>query len=650
MTRSRKRQNAAAPTQARVRSGAVKAQPGKVAAAPGASPRAVWLLALALLFSSIIAHSPALSGEFLLWDDSQYISQNPMVRNGLTWRGLAWAFTSSHSSNWHPLTWISHQCDCQAYGIEPWGHHLGSILLHAASAVLLFLGLYRLFGRLVPCAFVAFAFALHPLSVESVAWVAERKNVLSTLLAWLCLGSYVWYSEVPRASRYAVVLLSLALALMAKPMFVTLPCLFLLLDAWPLSRIQGLRLPSPVPGHPAYSWSHLLLEKVPFGLLAVLSSLVTLWAQSRGGAVRSLEELSIPYRVGNALVTYVIYPLQMIWPARLGAFYPHPRYDLPGWQVLGSFLLLAAVTLLAVRTVRRRPSILFGWLWYLGTLVPVIGLVQVGKQAHADRYTYFTTVGLLLAVAFGAGDLRVKSGRRPYLTLLFAAWIGVMGLLTYRQAGIWVSNTALWQHTLDVTDPGNLTALDYLGRAQEDTGDLPKAARLYSEGLRYEPNNAGLLGRLGVVWAMQGQEMLAQARPVLEMALALDPKEPVAHNGMGMVLAQNTSLPVKSRLEQSLPHFRAAVEADPAYAGALSNLGNALALLGRPAEALEFHDRAVALIPDKPSFLNNRALALEKLGRLKEALEQYELAAQDQTEEQARKNAERLKQALQRPP
>ena len=350
------------------------------------------LLAVALVFGQTVRH------DFVNYDDNAYVYENPQVAGGLTAHGIAWAFTSFHVSNWHPLTWLSHMLDCQFYGLHAGGHHLTNVLLHAATAILLFLVLRRMTGDLWPSAFVAAVFAIHPLRAESVAWVAERKDVLSGLFFMLTLGAYAGYARRPFSlGRYLTVVLLFALGLMAKPMLVTLPFVLLLLDYWPLGRIGPHRRTG------ISSFRRVVVEKIPLLALTAASCVATVIAQ--GTAVIAIDVIPLPSRIANALVSYVAYMGQLFYPAGLAVLYPHPEGGLPIWKVAASSLVLAGISAAALVWRRRFPYLFVGWFWYVGMLVPVIGLVQVGLHAMADRYTYLPQIGLCIAVTWGVAQL-----------------------------------------------------------------------------------------------------------------------------------------------------------------------------------------------------------------------------------------------------
>jgi len=403
---------------------------------------------------------------FVIVDDWEYVARNPHVHQGLTWSTIKWAFSTSTAANWHPLTWISHALDCQIFALNAGGHHAVSMLIHALNVLVLFLVMRWLTSRLGPSLFVAALFACHPLNVESVAWVAERKNVLCTLFLILAIAAYGRYAQNPRWGRYLLVVVLFIFGLMAKPMVITLPFVLLLLDYWPLQRMPG-SPPSPV-GVPQKSYRMLLSEKIPLLLLSVASALITVKAQ--GYAVRRLYQISLSTRLENAFVAYSRYIWKMIWPERLAFAYPLPTSTIPAWQWLLSGAILASITTLVV-IFRKHRYLPVGWFWFLGMLVPVIGLVQVGNAAMADRYAYQPLIGLFVIIAWGARDFAgVIRIDRKWEYVSAAVVVIVLSLVTFRQIGYWDSEYDLWSHSLELT--GNVFANDALGAALMD----PQAA------------------------------------------------------------------------------------------------------------------------------------------------------------------------------
>jgi len=586
------------------------------------NPYKVVAVCLLLLLSVGLVFGQTLHHEFVNYDDGEYVYENPQVVRGLTSEGIGWAFTHAHASNWHPLTWISHMLDCEVYGLSPWGHHLTNVLLHAATAILLFLVLLRMTGRFFPSAFVALVFAIHPLRAESVAWVAERKDVLSGLFFMLTLGAYVEYVRHPFSFvRYLAVFLAFAFGLMAKPMLVTLPFVLLLLDYWPLGRmekpaLEALHAPrfGRVSGPP--SVVRLLVEKLPLLALVIASSMATLWAQR--GAMEPGEALPLLSRLGNALVSYVAYLGKLFYPVSLAVFYPHPVFDLPVWKIVGAALLLVGITVGAVAWRRNHPYLLVGWLWYLGTLLPVIGLVQVGSQAMADRYTYLTQIGLLIALTWGVAQAcgSWRHGRWVCgVTSVFIV-IALMGC-AWRQTSFWHDSETLWTHTLDCT-PVNVVAHNFLGRALVREGRMDEGIRHFREALRFNPDYDDAHNNLAVALVAQGEG--SEAISHYERALEFKPNSAVIHNNLGIALAG------LKRIDEAIEHYKVALNLQPEYAEAHSNLGDALASRGQLREAIQHYEKALALNRDYVPARNNLGVALANLGRFEEAITQYQMA------------------------
>jgi len=434
---------------------------------------------LILALSVFAVYGRTAGHSFITFDDEQYVASNPVVQRGLTAGGFAWAFTTTHAANWHPLAWLSHMADAELFGMGAGGHHLVNVLLHAANAVLLFLALGALTGAPARSAFVAALFALHPLHVESVAWVSERKDLLCGTFWILSMGAYAAYAARGGWKRYLPVAACLALALLAKPMAVTLPFVLLLLDFWPLRRVGN------VPAR------RLLLEKVPLLALSLASCVATYLAQQSGGA---MSPFPVPLwaRLANAAAAYVAYLGKTLWPAALSVFYPHPwavgMPGLPAWRWVGASLLLLAITALALRAARARPYLATGWLWFLGTLVPVIGLVQAGEQGMADRYTYLPLVGVFIVLAWGIPDLlEERPWKRPALAAAAGAVLVLLALLSFRQAGLWRDTVTLFRHAVAVTE-NNWMAHNVLGYALEKDGRSAEALEELRESVRIQPN------------------------------------------------------------------------------------------------------------------------------------------------------------------
>ena len=538
--------------------------------------------------------------EFVILDDGKYVTENSHVRDGLTWEGLVWAFTTTHANFWHPLTWISHMLDCELYGLEPAGHHLTNLLIHIANTLLLFLVLERMTGALWPSAFVAAMFALHPLHVESVAWAAERKDVLSTFFYVLTIGSYVRYVEHPGINRYLLVLLTFALGLMAKPMLVTLPFVLLLLDYWPLDRFQFVQQSgngcaqaqqSVRPNNQKCSFFRLVLEKSPLFVLAAVSCIVAYLAQEQGGALKALNLFPIEVRIANAVFSYASYIGKTIWPQHLAVFYPHPGM-LPLWQIAGAGLLLVCISLLVIRAAHRSPYLAVGWLWYLGTLVPVIGLVQVGDHAMADRYTYVPLIGLFIMIAWGSCDI---SKRWRYRRIVLPISTGVLLCASMISTGFqlrhWQNSTTLFEHALDVT-ADNTLAHTNLGVVLAGQGKPDEAVFHYTQALRIKPDHLEARINMGVALAAQGK--LDEAVAHYSQALHIKPDFAGAHYNLGNALLE------QGKTEEAIKHFREALRIKPNDAEVHNNLGIVLAKQGKTEEAIKHFLEALRIKPGYP--------------------------------------------------
>ncbi len=457
-------------------------------------------VALALVTSAV--YSRATRNPFMHVDDQNYVTENPHVQAGLTWQTLTWSLTATSAQNWHPLTWLSHALDCQLYGLNPVGHHSTNILLHALNVVLLFLLLLRATGAKGRSLLVAALFALHPLNVESVAWIAERKNVLSTLFFLLTLAAYGCYALKPDVKRYLAVFALFALGLAAKPMVITLPFVLLLIDFWPLQRIRGWDQPAlstgkahknrkarsqdvaPDKAFPQFEFARLVLEKLPLLALCLGSAAITIIAQ-RTGAIQSFEIYPFAGRLANALYAYASYVWKAFWPTRLAFLYPYPRDGRPAWQLALAVLFLMSVTVLVWKQRRSRPNLATGWLWYLGTLVPVIGLIQVGDQSMADRYAYIPLIGIFVMIVWAAADAAHRRQLNLQLrTAIAIVILAALSFLTWRQIGYWHSDYDLWSHTIKVTqhnvvaDETLSKTLMQLGRPQEAIAGFEEAASL----------------------------------------------------------------------------------------------------------------------------------------------------------------------------
>jgi tetratricopeptide (TPR) repeat protein len=606
-------------------------------------PAAAWTFAdgwiyLVLLFAILTVYGQIGSHDFVDYDDPIYVADNPHVHDGFSRSGVAWAFTSLDDSNWFPLTRLSHMLDSQLFGLDAGWHHWTSVLLHAISALLLFAILKRLTGARWPSAFVALAFALHPLHVESVAWIAERKDVLSALFWFLAIGAYLRYVERPSPLRYALVLAAFVCGLMSKPMIVTLPFTLLLLDYWPLRRLTV----------------RAAVEKLPLIALSIAGSAVTLLAQSRGGSVAPLARLPLEVRVENVLISYVAYLGQFFWPSKLAFFYPYPD-AFPAWQWILAALVLCAITVFTLIQRNRRPYLITGWLWYLGTLVPVIGLMQAGQQVRADRYTYIPLIGVTIMIAWAASEAgRFRRQMVGLAAVASLAWC----VLTWRNLEYWQNSETLFTHAIDVTDQ-NYVAYNNLGSLRRRQGRFDEAVTDFAAAVRIQPKDPEAQANLGATLTTLGRT--DEATTHLQQAIHLQPDYARAHTDLGSALVRARRmedaiaqfqealrlnpdnrdaeyqlagvLMMQGQTAEAMPHFERAlpylvekVRRNPSDGDLHFNLGGVYDMMGRPAEALQEFLTAARLRPDDPEFRLNLGLALESTSQPDRAMEQISAA------------------------
>jgi len=571
----------------------------------------VILLGLAVMTLGIYAQ--VIGHQFITLDDPSYIRENPNVNRGVTLAGLAWAFTTFDAANWHPLTWISHMIDCQLFGTNAGRHLLVNTLIHAANTLLIFYFLLRTTHARWPSALVAALFALHPLHVESVAWASERKDTLSTFFGLLSLIAYVRYAEARSISRYAWVVITLALGLLAKPMLVTWPFVMLLLDYWPLQLTT--RGPSTSLGTTV---KKLVLEKIPLFTLVAASVIITFLAQSHGGAVRTFAAAPVGFRLSNALVSYVKYLLLTFWPNNLAVYYPLPPTGTPTWQVVGAAFVLIGITALCFFQRRIRPYLIVGWLWFLGTLVPVIGFVQVGGQTMADRYFYIPSIGLFIAIVFGLADFARSWHVTPPLSAGIAAGVLlILATLTNAQIQRWRDSFTLFEHTLAVTPP-NLHIEHNLGLALGGSGRYDEAAAHFEKALRIDPNfYDGLVG-MGVTREFQGR--LPEAIDYFQAAIRSQPDTSTAHLQLGRLLWKQNSD------QAALEEIGRASQLAPKDADIRADFGLALQLVGRMPEAIEQFHEALRMNPNNAETHANLGLALLASGKPQESIPEFETA------------------------
>ena len=602
------------------------------------------IISLLLILTIIIVYGQVKNFDFVGYDDQEYITENSHIQDGLTIENIIWAFTTFHSTNWHPLTWLSHMLDCELYGLNPMGHHLTNLLFHMMNTILLFIVLELMTGAIWRSAFVAALFALHPLHVESVAWVSERKDVLSTFFGFLMIGAYYRYVKGPDFFDYFREYLHLSLGLMAKPMLVTLPFVLLLLDFWPLKRFHYkdncLLQSEKVTHYDTKRIYRLTLEKFPLVIPVVISCVLTFFAQKSGGAVIVLEKLSMKNRIANALVSYVDYVFKMFWPNKLAVFYPHPGNTLHEWQILGAALLITCACFLAIWTARKYPYIVIGLFWYLGTLVPVIGLVQVGEQAMADRYTYIPLIGLFIIVAWGISDLfRKWHIRKIYLSVIAMMILSVLTARTYSQIRYWKNGVTLFEHAIKVTEnnfkahnnlatalgqtdldraifhykeavrihPQYVTALGNLGLAFFNKGNYDEAVSYFTKAVKINPKKIDMRMDLANIFFLQGkhEKAISQYREILKT----DSKNANAHFNLALMLSD------QKKFDQAELHYKEALKINPNHETAHYNLGNIELKQGKLKEAFTHFAEAIKIKPGYVQAYNKIGLVLLKQGK-----------------------------------
>jgi len=562
------------------------------------------LIGLAIALLTLTVFAPVAHFDFVNYDDLEFVAENPHVSTGISATNLRWAFANAYAGTGGPLTWISHMADAQLFGLEAGAHHRTSLVLHTCNALLLFTVLLAMTHAPGRSAWVATLFAIHPLHVESVAWVAERKDVLSTTFWLLTTWAYVGYVQQPGSWRYVAMASLFALGLLSKPMVATLPFVLLLLDVWPLERINVrdiFRRRTRAARSPGVT--RLVLEKVPLFVLSAISIGLTFEAQRQLGAIAAIDSLPIGSRVSNAIVSYVTYIGQAFWPVDLAAFYPHPLV-IPLAQTAGAALALAVITVFAMTAARDAPYVTVGWFWYVGTLVPVIGIVQLGSHAMADRFTYIPLVGLFIIAAWGGASLLQRAGAsRATLTIAAVALVAACAVVSRAQVHHWENGVALWEHATQVTR-----------------------------------NNARAHANLGVALARLGQRRRASGE--YREALRIQPQYAEAHNNLGLALAD------EGQTHEALAHYQEAVRLNPAYANAHTNLANALDESGRGVEAIGHYREAIRLDSSHVLARINLAVALARAGRLEEAIVELEAALRiDPGNAAARKLLEEMKRA-----
>ena len=610
-------------------------------------PRIIFL-SFALSLLTLTVFWPVVRNDFINYDDQLYLTENPNVQQGLTLQAVRWAFTTFHAANWHPVTWLSHLADISLFGMNPAGHHGMNLIFHISNVLLLFGVLNRMTRTAWPSAFVAALFAIHPLHVESVAWAAERKDVLSTFFGLLALWAYAGYATEARTERWFAVVFFYALSLLCKPMLMTLPFVFLLLDFWPLDRLKS------------KTFASLFYEKLPLFLLAIASGVITYLAQQSEEAVKTFQQFPLGIRIQNALVSYVAYLIKTFWPQNLAAFYPHPGIAIPSWQAAGAALLLLAVSFWVLR--QPRPYLIVGWLWYLVTLVPVIGIIQAGDQALADRYTYLPLVGIFIILAWSAADMSSRwKNRALLLGCLAAVFIASLSIVARVQASYWKNGVTLFEHTLNATERNAVAhyllgaALDAQGKPQEamthyldalsidptywlahnnmavillGQGKLEEAKEHFIEAIRYRPTSVEAHTNLGSILIQQGRP--SEAATELMKATRINPNYAEAYFNLGIALAQQGRMDeAASKYAEAVrlySRYPEAVRANSGYADACTALGVILAQSGRTHEGVAYLLEAIRYKPDHAEAHYNLGVAYESLGRTEEAAREYKTA------------------------
>jgi Flp pilus assembly protein TadD len=583
----------------------------------------VLLISLFLIVVNLVVFGQVRNHEFINLDDTIYVTENQQVKSGLTLRGLEWAFTKVHAGHWHPITWLSHMLDCQLFGLKSGRHHLTNMFFHIASTLLLFLVFKRMTGALWRSGFVAALFALHPLHVESVAWVSERKDVLSTFFLMLTIWMYAVYIERPRLNRYLMVLLFFVLGLLSKPMLATLPFVLLLLDYWPLGRFQPAqpiknpKLPTSKPVEPWDQMStvlRLVWEKTPFFILSAVSIILTIFAAERGEAIATLDAYRLEMRIANALVSYVSYIGKMIWPSHLSVFYPYPK-TLPPWEVVGAFLFLISLTLLVIHAGRKRPYFRVGWFWYIGTLVPVIGLIQVGAQAMADRFTYIPSIGLFLMVSYGVPNLLAGwRYHRIVLSISAGFLISIFIILTKSQVRHWQNDITLFEHSLKVTT-NNYLSHNNLGVALYHHGRIQEAIDHFTAALRIKSDYAEAHNNMGSALERQGKSQVAIAH--YAEALRIKPGSIKVHKNLGTFLLR------QGKTQEAIDHFTEVLRIEPDDVEVLNNLGTLLFRQGKTQEAILHFNKALRIKPNYVEAHNSLGIAFGSQGMGREAIASF---------------------------
>ncbi len=595
-----------------------------------------FFVCLALTVSTLAVFRQVCRHQFITFDDDWYIYNNSSIKTGLTWDNIVWVFTHDQGGNYHPLTAMSHMLDCNLYGLDAGGHHFTNLLFHLANAVLLFLIFKSMTANLWASAFIAAVFALHPLHVESVAWASERKDVLSAFFGLLTMAAYLGYVRKSALAWYLLTLLLFAMGLLAKPMLVTLPFLLLLLDYWPLNRM------GTESGPAIRNAGRLIVEKIPFLALAAVLSTITFLTQKSTGIVQDVSEYPFVWRVGNAAAAYLTYIVKMFWPVNLAVFYPHPKGSLSIWQVGLTFFLLVCITAASVWQLRKRPYFAVGWFWFVISLFPVIGLVQVGLQAWADRYTYMSYTGLLIIVAWGTPEFFARSRlryKKPILALFAAVSISIFAVVAWFQVGYWQNNEKLYAHAAKVVKD-NWWAYHNLGREYAKQGKLNQAAEQFTKALRIYPDNVNIKNDLAETFFKQGQ--IEQAIELYREFLPPLPDDVNLSSGANAELLKQRrfanvfsffteaqinlgiALMQQGKSDQAIKHFAVAIQIKPELVLMLRDIAGSLLEQGKPADAEKLYQQILQILPEDLDVHNNLGIALAQQRKFDDALQQFD--------------------------
>jgi len=531
-----------------------------------------FVISLSLILAILVVYYQTNNYDFVLLDDDVYITNNPFIKGGWNSENIKWAFSNSHGGFWIPLTWLTYMVDSQLHGLDAGYYHITNVIFHIFNTLLLFFLFRQMTGDIWRSGFIAALFAVHPVHVESVAWVSERKDLLFGFFWFLTMWSYHRYIKQPDISRYSLVILFFIAGLMSKPMIVTLPFVLLLCDYWPLKRFQFEKYQQNDAAYQNISIFKMVLEKVPLLLLSIGASVLTFLQQQAHGAVSSIEKSPINHRIANVLVSYVKYLAKMLWPHDLTAMYPYPP-SIPFWEIAGACLVLAFISLLTVKYLARHPYLSIGWLWFMGTLVPVIGIIKIGSHAMADRYTYMTFIGLYIMIAWGAPEI-FNQFRYKKVVLASAAVVIIAVLMSTAkiQTSYWANSIRLFTHAIEVTHD-NFLAYRNLGLALSYSGELDKAFPYFKQALRINPKSAKSYNDIGTYLMLKGK--YDDSIGYFKKALYFQPNFPKAHNNWGLVLM------AKKKYAEAVGHFQKALRADPAFASAHDNLQNAIFNLER---------------------------------------------------------------------